>query len=375
MMPPSQVLVVNVVQAEGLQHLNHFTGDHPYCVCEVKHLDPHAPTTRAETSPVTEGDTINPVWNEFLELGSWQPGEALEFTIYDKGLIGSTTEGKAMLPSEFFHPNGFTGMISIVGLPDARLRVEVPPPAGAMAVGGQFSSMAVAASPVTYQAPMTISSPMGYPATVASTGTSSLTYAAPAPAVVGSSEFGSTFTGGPHPSQGVIAPTTYQAEGPQRLAVSILQAHGLKHLNHFTGDHPYVVCEVKRMGSSMETTKVETKPVTEGDSLNPFWGETFHLGPWYPGEPLEFTVYDKGLIGSKTEGKVVVAPELFYPNGLSGMVSISGLPHALLHVIIRPLGPMVAEGTTLETVESAVADATKKKRKKIKVGKKSKGCC
>merc|ERR550532_2885670 len=152
-----QPLVVNVVQAEGLQHLNHFTGDHPYCVCEVKHLEPNATRTKAETKPVTEGDTINPVWNEVLELERWQPGEALEFTIYDKGLIGSKTEGRAMLPSEYFYPNGFRGMISVVGLPDARLRVEVPPPAGMMP--GQVSGMAP--MPVTYQAPAPATSQFG----------------------------------------------------------------------------------------------------------------------------------------------------------------------------------------------------------------------
>jgi len=346
-----------VTQAEGLQHMNNFTGDHPYCVCEVKHVDPSAPTTKAETKPVTEGDTINPVWNETLELEGWQPGEALEFTVYDQGMIGSKTEGKAMLPSEFFYPNGFRGMISVVGLPDARLRIEVLPPAGATAEG-QFSGMAVPPT-MTNQTPMLVSSSTACPAPA----TYMSTHAAP--------------TGSAYQSQGVMVPAVVHAAELQQLAVSILQAQGLQHMNHFTGDHPYVTCEVKHMDSSMATTKVETKPVTEGDSLNPFWGETHHLGPWHQGESLEFTVYDKGLIGSKTEGKVVVSSELFYPNGFSGMLSISGLPHALLHVIIRPLGPMVVEGTAMEAAENVVADATKlkKKKKKVKVGKKSKSCC
>jgi len=264
-----------------------------------------------------------------------------------------------MLPSEFFYPNGFRGMISMVGLLDARLRIEVLPPVGATAEE-QFSGM----PPLTYQTPMVVSSSTACPAPA----TYVSTHAAPAPDPM--SQFSNTYT----------APTgsAYQSQAdmvPQQLAVSILQAQGLQHMNHFTGDHPYVTCEVKHIDSSMATTKVETKPVTEGDSVNPFWGETHHLGPWHQGEPLEFTVYDKGLIGSKTEGKVVLSPELFYPNGFSGMLSISGLPHALLHVIIRPLGPMVVEGTAMETVETVVADATKLKKKKVKVGKKSKSCC
>merc|ERR1712050_768854 len=127
-----------------------------------------------------------------------------------------------------------------------------------------------------------------------------------------------------------------------KLGVSILQAHGLKHMNNFTGDAPYVTCEVQRADGTGETTRVETKPTSEGDTLNPFWGETHDVEPWCEGESLEFTVYDKGLIASKTEGKAVLPSDLFFPDGFRGMVAISGLPHALLHVIVRPLGPSVA---------------------------------
>merc|ERR1719362_1953631 len=110
-----QRLVVEVVRATGLHHMNHFTGDHPYVECQVKHLDRHARTTKAATAPVTTGDTLNPFWGERLELQPWQPGEDLEFTVYDKGLIGAKTEGKVQLPSHMFYPNGFTGSLEISG--------------------------------------------------------------------------------------------------------------------------------------------------------------------------------------------------------------------------------------------------------------------
>merc|ERR1712060_70251 len=117
---------------------------------------------------------------------------------------------------------------------------------------------------------------------------------------------------------------------------------GLKHMNHFTGDHPYVVCEVKHAAHRERRTKVETKPVTVGDGSNPCWNETLELEPWHPGEPLEFSVYDKGLIGSKTEGKATLPGELFsQPNGFSGNLPIAGLSHALLYVTVRVLGPSV----------------------------------
>jgi len=411
---PGHRLLVHIVRAEGLNHMNHFTGDHPYCVCEVQHFDKNVQATKVETQPVTSGDTLNPVWDEAWEIEPWYQGEALEFTVYDKGLVGSKTEGKVVLPSESFFPNGFNGMLSISGLEHATLQVEIqivgssggaelPAPVPTVmsygAPGSQFATsqtytasqapqMVYAAPPmVTYaaasqpivvmaQQPMTYSvPPAGVPGMATTT-----TYAAPAASTVyaAPAQFGTTYAapggsvGGP---QQIMVPGMTQAAGPQKIAVSILQAHGLQHMNHFTGDHPYVVCEVKHRDSSREATKVETKPVTSGDTLNPFWGETHTLGPWHEGESLEFTVYDKGLIGSKTEGKVVLGPELFFPNGFSGMLTISGLPQAMLHVIIRPLGPMEANNAPVETLITDGASLSKKKKKKVKVSKKSKGCC
>jgi len=304
-------LLVHMIQAHGLKHLNHFTGDRPYCVCEVKHADAHAHPTKAETQPVTTGDTLNPVWDEAFEIDPWQEGESLEFTIYDKGLIGSKTEGKVLLPAESFFPNGFSGMINISALPGAFLQVDV-----------QILPTMAAETPMTES-----------PALIAQTPA--------APAEAGASV------------------TTH------KLGISILEAHGLQHMNHFTGDHPYVTCEIKHFDQA-KSTKIETKPVTEGDTQNPFWGETHYLDSWQQGEPLEFSIHDKGLIGSKTEGKAVLPSEMYSPQGFTGMLPISGLPHALLHVIVR----------VLDTDASAQEEGVKKsKKKKLKKNKKSKGCC
>jgi len=308
-------LLVHMIQAHGLKHLNHFTGDHPYCVCEVKHADSHAHPTTAETHPVTTGDTLNPVWDEAFEIDPWQEGESLEFTIYDKGLIGSKTEGKVVLPAESFFPNGFSGMINISALPGAFLQVEI--------------------QILPTETPMTDAAPSGVDT-----------------------------QGEPSPAE-ACADGAAPATTPQKLGVSILEAHGLQHMNHFTGDHPYVTCEIKHFDQE-KSTKIETKPVTEGDTQNPFWGETHYLDSWHPGEPLEFSIYDKGLIGSKTEGKAVLPSEMFSPQGFTGMLPISGLPHALLHVIVRVLDP---------DASAQEEGAKKSKKKKLKKNKKSKGCC
>merc|ERR1719492_481991 len=183
--------------------------------------------------------------------------------------------------------------------------------------------------------------------------------------------------------------------GAYKLAVSIIQAQGLKHMNKFTSDHPYVVCEVKHAAHRERRTKVETKPVTMGDTLNPLWNETHELEPWHPGVPLEFSVYDKGLLGSKTEGKATLPGELFsQPNGFSGTLPIAGLSHALLYVAVRVLGPsnITVEANsglfapTTSTTEQPVVQqvvtqegfvetqpaVSKKRNKKLKVGSKKK---
>lgn len=188
--------------------------------------------------------------------------------------------------------------------------------------------------------------------------------------------------------------------GAYKLAVSIIQAQGLKHMNHFTGDHPYVVCEVKHAAHRERRTKVETKPQTQGDTLGHMclWNETHELEPWHPGEPLEFTIYDKGLIGSKTEGKATLPGELFSgPSGFSGTLPIAGLSQALLYVAVRVLGPSAITveansglfAPTTSTTEQPVVQqqvvtqegfvepvVSKKRNKKLKVGSKKKsGCC
>jgi len=420
---PGYRLFVHIVRAEGLNHMNHFTGDHPYCVCDVQHIDKTAQATKVETQPVTSGDTLNPVWDEAWEIEPWLQGEALEFTVYDKGLIGSKTEGKVVLSSETFFPNGFSGMLSLSGLQNATLQVEVQVvgTVGGAAVPVQLVGTAGGAEvpvPVptimNYGAPPTYSN-FGPSYTYNAPQASQMMHAAPpmvayaaapqAPQMMHAAPPMVAYAAAPQPmtfmaqqqpmtyaaapacmvptypaaSQPTVLPMPAEAAplcgdtvvGPQKLAVSILQAHGLQHMNHFTGDHPYVTCEVKGVDGHSHT-KVQTKPVTEGDTTNPFWGETLTVDPWNLGENLEFTVYDKGLIGSKTEGKVMLPQELFYPNGFSGMLLISGLPHALLHVIVRPLG-LSSKETAMDG--ATLGETSSKKTKKLKTGKKQKDCC
>merc|ERR1719410_2071985 len=198
---------------------------------------------------------------------------------------------------------------------------------------------------------MTYSSNMAQPTTTLSPGTTT-SVAAPVTTTIGSSStYGAAQTA--MPVQTYAAPTTaYSSAAPTitggalgagayKLAVSIIQAQNLKHLNHFTGDKPYVVCEVKHNSHFERRAKVQTREVTIGDTTNPVWNESLELEPWHPGEKLEFTIYDKGLLGSKTEGKCELPGEMFFtnPNGWTGALPVENHPEMLLYVEVRVLGP------------------------------------
>eukprot|EP00927_Polykrikos_kofoidii_P071204 TRINITY_DN67504_c0_g1_i1.p1 TRINITY_DN67504_c0_g1~~TRINITY_DN67504_c0_g1_i1.p1 ORF type:complete len:1092 (+),score=212.91 TRINITY_DN67504_c0_g1_i1:122-3397(+) len=129
---------------------------------------------------------------------------------------------------------------------------------------------------------------------------------------------------------------------PHLLQVSIVRAHGLKHLN-YVGDAPWCRCEVKRAAghchisdySMNKRTKFETAALPK--TLDPEWNETHEIEPWFVGDSLEFTIFDKGVFGSRTEGRVVVPSHRFHPHAFEGELPIDGLDHATLYVRIIPV--------------------------------------
>jgi len=166
---------------------------------------------------------------------------------------------------------------------------------------------------------------------------------------------------------------------PQRLAVSILQAHGLHDMDISTSAHTYCKCEAVRLDGHIRSTRVETERLTHEDMRNPFWGETRYLESWHPGESLQFTVLNEGFAGSKTVGTALLPSEMFFPQGFGGMVQVAGLRNALLHVIVRPLG-MSAITSTRNTTGTSVllvegAPQSGRGEGSLTVGKKSKKCC
>eukprot|EP00927_Polykrikos_kofoidii_P003367 TRINITY_DN11333_c0_g1_i1.p1 TRINITY_DN11333_c0_g1~~TRINITY_DN11333_c0_g1_i1.p1 ORF type:complete len:969 (-),score=145.83 TRINITY_DN11333_c0_g1_i1:194-3058(-) len=138
----------------------------------------------------------------------------------------------------------------------------------------------------------------------------------------------------------VLAPVELLPEAlqkaPQRLRVKIVGAKHLRSLN-FLGDAPWCSCEVKHSSVKGKMTKVETRSIPK--TTDPAWNETFDLEPWYIGDSLEFTVYDKGALVSRLEGKVVVPSDMFYPHGVETKMNIPGCADAILEFSVTPFAP------------------------------------
>merc|ERR1711933_61239 len=76
-------------------------------------------------------------------------------------------------------------------------------------------------------------------------------------------------------------------------------------------------------------------------------------------------ILDKGLLGSKTEGKAELPSEIFYPHGFNGPLPISGLPEAFLEVAVQAVEdalvttePVITEPVTTEPVTTEPVPTT-----------------
>jgi len=97
-------LRVSVVGARNLKHFN-FLGDAPWCYCELKRSNAGARPSNFKT--VALPNTLNPDWNTTHDFEDWHVGDALEFVVYDQGLVGSKVEGRAQPPLRALPPRRF----------------------------------------------------------------------------------------------------------------------------------------------------------------------------------------------------------------------------------------------------------------------------
>eukprot|EP00927_Polykrikos_kofoidii_P058046 TRINITY_DN52339_c0_g1_i1.p1 TRINITY_DN52339_c0_g1~~TRINITY_DN52339_c0_g1_i1.p1 ORF type:complete len:188 (+),score=27.40 TRINITY_DN52339_c0_g1_i1:70-633(+) len=117
----------------------------------------------------------------------------------------------------------------------------------------------------------------------------------------------------------------------QVVNVTIVRASGLKSMN-VLGDSPYCTCQVTSSDGHPSGKRFKTK--TKPNTLNPEWNESFTLNNFSPGNSIELTVYNQGALIARTEGKVLLKSDEFWPHGLEEDIAIPGVPGAMLTVSI-----------------------------------------
>eukprot|EP00927_Polykrikos_kofoidii_P071645 TRINITY_DN678_c0_g1_i1.p1 TRINITY_DN678_c0_g1~~TRINITY_DN678_c0_g1_i1.p1 ORF type:complete len:922 (-),score=173.11 TRINITY_DN678_c0_g1_i1:78-2741(-) len=81
----------------------------PYCVVQLA----GKPDVKIQTQVID--NCLDPDWNYVVQIPGWLPGEALEFSIWDKDVWPKSDDliGRATLPSNAFFPHGFSGELQV----------------------------------------------------------------------------------------------------------------------------------------------------------------------------------------------------------------------------------------------------------------------
>jgi len=109
--PKDKVCQVTIIGARGLRSADSPPGNGAsgsYCVCEI----PGKSGSKVKT-PVCQ-DSVEPVWNFEAVLSSYQPGDALCFTLFDNGTASSDDHlGKAQLSALRLQDGFFDGELPL----------------------------------------------------------------------------------------------------------------------------------------------------------------------------------------------------------------------------------------------------------------------
>jgi len=122
-------LKVVIVSCKGLRNADWMPGwgsSDPYCICSIVGKPEQKFRTKAMQN------TLSPIWNHHGQLSDFEPGDALEFKVFDKDLLKKDDLlGSVTLPSDAFLYDGFSGELPLSNagkdvLPFLRIRVEAP---------------------------------------------------------------------------------------------------------------------------------------------------------------------------------------------------------------------------------------------------------
>lgn len=118
-------IIVKIVGANKLRKADWIGSSDPYCKCVVE----------GRPELIFQTDTVkasrHPVWNHEHHMREWEPGNTLDFFIYDEDLLkGHDTLGKARLTADKFTGTGFKGDLTLTETgadedPEANLQVEI----------------------------------------------------------------------------------------------------------------------------------------------------------------------------------------------------------------------------------------------------------
>lgn len=160
-----------------------------------------------------------------------------------------------------------------------------------------------------------------------------------------------------------------------KLQVTIAHGTGLKLLN-LAGDTVACTCEVKHsVEKKLQPSRFETKAVSNmPDQV--IWQETHEVEDWSVGDPLEFSVLDRGAASTlKTpSGTVLVPSGNFFPNGFEGDVAIAA-GGASLHVQIVPKASRGGGPADPEAARESLSAASKPVDEENSVDRRHKAPC
>eukprot|EP00747_Dinoflagellata_sp_TGD_P167123 gnl/TRDRNA2_/TRDRNA2_191035_c0_seq1.p1 gnl/TRDRNA2_/TRDRNA2_191035_c0~~gnl/TRDRNA2_/TRDRNA2_191035_c0_seq1.p1 ORF type:complete len:875 (-),score=119.38 gnl/TRDRNA2_/TRDRNA2_191035_c0_seq1:67-2691(-) len=133
-------LRVSIVSATGLRNADWVGKSDPYCVCWI----PSKADSRCQTKHIN--NTLDPEWNEVHEISDYEPGDRLEFEVYDYDVVGKhDLLGRTTLGSTIVF-EGFCGELQLSGGGLLRVRVQPanhPPDESLIALPGEICSNSI----------------------------------------------------------------------------------------------------------------------------------------------------------------------------------------------------------------------------------------
>mmetsp|Transcript_6063 Transcript_6063/g.17943 ORF Transcript_6063/g.17943 Transcript_6063/m.17943 type:complete len:353 (-) Transcript_6063:292-1350(-) len=126
--PTDPKLVVAIWGARGLRNADWLPGTGTsdcYCALKIAGKDKELHRTRVIN------DSLEPIWKEEFDVVEFQPGDSLEFVVWDSDVARKDLIGRVTLDSSAFEPDGFNGELRLDDTGKAHrsyLRVKVRRP-------------------------------------------------------------------------------------------------------------------------------------------------------------------------------------------------------------------------------------------------------